>query len=232
MAHATAVDVDVAGLHQPGPGPARTPRAERAQALADRPALRPPLRRGLPRLPGRPAAVRVLPEPLQQGPGHGRRLRRAEELHDRVHRPAVPQGRVVRRAVRAGAHPGADVRLARAGAGAGRPDHPLRPLRPADDLPAVRDPRRDRRPHVGLPLQPHLRPDAADRRPLRRAGPVPARPRPRVRRADERRHLAVGRLLHDHHLRRPARHRLLDLRGRPHRRGERRGRSPSASRCR
>ena len=46
-------------------------------------------------------------------------------------------------------------------------------------------------------------------------------PGPRLRRADERRHLAVGRLLHDHHLRGAAGHRPLHLRGGPDRRGQR-----------
>ena len=92
----------------------------------------------------------------------------AEELRQRLHRPVVPQGGLVRRPVRGGADPGADGRLARARAGAGRPHHAVRPVRPADDLPALRDPGGDRRVDVGLPLQPDLRADAADLRHLRR----------------------------------------------------------------
>ena len=61
---------------------------------------------------------------------------------------------------------------------------------------------------------------------------VPAQPRPHLRRPAQRRHLAVGRLLHDHHLRGAAGHRLLASTRRPGSTARTHGRSPSGSRSR
>ena len=85
----------------------------------------------------------------------------------------------------------------------------VRPVLAAHDLPAVRDPGRHRRAHVGLPLQPDLRAARAASSALFDAArrPIPAQPGQHLLRPAQRRHLAVGRLLHDHHLRRAAGHR-------------------------
>ena len=162
MSHATAVDTP----SPPGRPATRaaTPRRrglERTEEGPDRTALRRPLRPGLRRVPDPAPGVCVLPQPVQQGPGHGRRLRRSARTTpwpSATRRSFKGIWFVLRFAVVL-IPVQMLISLALALVLDALTTSP-RAVRPADDLPPLRDPGGHRGPDVGVPLQPDVRADA------------------------------------------------------------------------